>query len=162
MVTVVSVLSVVAAIFCMVFLSQGSFSMIGYFIDLPGLIFLALLVIPAVCISGFAKDFGKGLAISMHKNPEVTLLQLNKSIEAVKLVQKLLIYAGVFISLFSFVVVVQVMPDAVQYSAQEYMQVFGNNFAVAILPLMYALVFSLLLLPVSAVLQRKKIEYIQK
>ena len=56
MVTVVSVLSVVAAIFCMVFLSQGSFSMIGYFIDLPGLIFLALLVIPAVCISGFAKD----------------------------------------------------------------------------------------------------------
>ena len=43
MVTVVSVLSVVAAIFCMVFLSQGSFSMIGYFIDLPGLIFLALL-----------------------------------------------------------------------------------------------------------------------
>ena len=58
-------------------------------------------------------------------------------------------------------VVVQVMPDAVQYSAQEYMQVFGNNFAVAILPLMYALVFSLLLLPVSAVLQRKKIEYIQ-
>ena len=31
MVTVVSVLSVVAAIFCMVFLSQGSFSMIGYF-----------------------------------------------------------------------------------------------------------------------------------
>lgn len=59
MVTVVSVLSVVAAIFCMVFLSQGSFSMIGYFIDLPGLIFLALLVIPAVCISGFAKDFGK-------------------------------------------------------------------------------------------------------
>ena len=161
MVTVVSVLSVVAAIFCMVFLSQGSFSMIGYFIDLPGLIFLALLVIPAVCISGFAKDFGKGLAISMHKNSEVTLLQLNKSIEAVK-VQKLLIYAGVFISLFSFVVVVQVMPDAVQYSAQEYMQVFGNNFAVAILPLMYALVFSLLLLPVSAVLQRKKIEYIQK
>ena len=160
MVTVVSVLSVVAAIFCMVFLSQGSFSMIGYFIDLPGLIFLALLVIPAVCISGFAKDFGKGLA--MHKNSEVTLLQLNKSIEAVKLVQKLLIYAGVFISLFSFVVVVQVMPDAVQYSAQEYMQVFGNNFAVAILPLMYALVFSLLLLPVSAVLQRKKIEYIQK
>ena len=160
MVTVVSVLSVVAAIFCMVFLSQGSFSMIGYFIDLPGLIFLALLVIPAVCISGFAKDFGKGLAISMHKNSEVTLLQLNKSIEAVKLVQKLLIYAGVFISLFSFVV--QVMPDAVQYSAQEYMQVFGNNFAVAILPLMYALVFSLLLLPVSAVLQRKKIEYIQK
>ena len=158
MVTVVSVLSVVAAIFCMVFLSQGSFSMIGYFIDLPGLIFLALLVIPAVCISGF----GKGLAISMHKNSEVTLLQLNKSIEAVKLVQKLLIYAGVFISLFSFVVVVQVMPDAVQYSAQEYMQVFGNNFAVAILPLMYALVFSLLLLPVSAVLQRKKIEYIQK
>ena len=162
MVTVVSVLSVVAAIFCMVFLSQGSFSMIGYFIDLPGLIFLALLVIPAVCISGFAKDFGKGLAISMHKNSEVTLLQLNKSIEAVKLVQKLLIYAGVFISLFSFVVVVQVMPDAVQYSAQEYMQDFGNNFAVAILPLMYALVFSLLLLPVSAVLQRKKIEYIQK
>ena len=161
MVTVVSVLSVVAAIFCMVFLSQGSFSMIGYFIDLPGLIFLALLVIPAVCISGFAKDFGKGLAISMQKNSEVTL-QLNKSIEAVKLVQKLLIYAGVFISLFSFVVVVQVMPDAVQYSAQEYMQVFGNNFAVAILPLMYALVFSLLLLPVSAVLQRKKIEYIQK
>ena len=158
MVTVVSVLSVVAAIFCMVFLSQGSFSMIGYFIDLPGLIFLALLVIPAVCISGFAKDFGKGLAISMHKNSEVTLLQLNKCIEAVKL----LIYAGVFISLFSFVVVVQVMPDAVQYSAQEYMQVFGNNFAVAILPLMYALVFSLLLLPVSAVLQRKKIEYIQK
>ena len=78
MVTVVSVLSVVAAIFCMVFLSQGSFSMIGYFIDLPGLIFLALLVIPAVCISGFAKDFGKGLAISMHKNSEVTLLQLNK------------------------------------------------------------------------------------
>ena len=69
----------------------------------------------------------------MHKNSEVTLLQLNKSIEAVKLVQKLLIYAGVFISLFSFVVVVQVMPDAVQYSAQEYMQVFGNNFAVAIL-----------------------------
>ena len=62
MVTVVSVLSVVAAIFCMVFLSQGSFSMIEYFIDLPGLIFLALLVIPAVCISGFAKDFGKGLA----------------------------------------------------------------------------------------------------
>ena len=119
---------------------------------------MALLVIPAVCISGFAKDFGKGLAISMHKNSEVTLLQLNKSIEAVKLVQKLLIYAGVFISLF----VVQVMPDAVQYSAQEYMQVFGNNFAVAILPLMYALVFSLLLLPVSAVLQRKKIEYIQK
>lgn len=119
MVTVVSVLSVVAAIFCMVFLSQGSFSMIGYFIDLPGLIFLALLVIPAVCISGFAKDFGKGLAISMHKNSEVTLLQLNKSIEAVKLVQKLLIYAGVFTVCF-FVVVVQVMPDAVQYSAQEY------------------------------------------
>ena len=79
MVTVVSVLSVVAAIFCMVFLSQGSFSMIEYFIDLPGLIFLALLVIPAVCISGFAKDFGKGLAISMQKNSEVTLLQLNKS-----------------------------------------------------------------------------------
>ena len=34
MVTVVSVLSVVAAIFCMVFLSQGSFSMIGYFVGL--------------------------------------------------------------------------------------------------------------------------------
>ena len=98
----------------------------------------------------------------MHKNSEVTLLQLNKSIEAVKLVQKAAdlcrcIYQSVFIcGCCTGYAGCRAVQCAGIYAG------FGNNFAVAILPLMYALVFSLLLLPVSAVLQRKKIEYIQK
>lgn len=154
MVTVVSVLSVVLAIALLVFSCQGAAAWF-LFIDFPSLILLGIIVIPVVCVSGFGKDFCRAFTITGRKK-ETTLLQLNKSIEAVKLVMTTLLYASIFVMLFSLMIVFDSFNET-GIQAENLL----NNINVALLPLVYALAFALLLLPVLAALKRKRIEYIQ-
>lgn len=160
MITVISIISVaLAVVFLMITcLGVSGFGVWYMLVDLPSFIMLAIFVIPIVCISGFGKDFMKAFQIS-DKKKETTLVQLNRSIEAVNLVIRTLLYGGVFTTLFSFIMMFQAMAQP-EYVLEA--KTLFINFGVAMLTMLYALAFCLLLLPVSAALKRKKIDYVQE
>lgn len=152
MVTVGSIISVLAAVILMLVFCGGiSWQM---FVDIPSLILLAVIVIPVVCVSGFGKDFIKAFSITGTKK-ETTLVQINRSIEAVKLVKSTLLYTGIFTTLFSIMIVFRAEAER----GVELGRLLVNC-EVAMITLVYALGLCLILLPVSAALKRRRIEYI--
>ena len=152
MVTVGSAISVFVAVVLMVVFCGGiSWQML---LDFPSLVLLAVIVIPMLCVSGLGKDFLKAISIAGSKK-ETTLVQINRSIEAVKLAMNTLLYSGIFMTLFSIMII---------FGGQAREGVDAGsllmNCEVAMITLVYALALCLILLPVLAALKRRKIDYI--
>jgi hypothetical protein len=105
-------------------LSGGNHQYIGYFIDVPSM--LVLVLICAACVF----------------TSKATGLQ-----ETMSVIQKAVVPAGVFITLFSLIMIAHRLDDVTT---------LGLSLAVAFLPLMYALIVYIVLIPVNVHLCNKK------
>lgn len=152
MVTVCSVISVFVAVVLMVVFCGGISWQI--LLDFPSLILLAVIAIPMLCVSGLGKDFLKAISIAGSKK-ETTLVQINRSIEAVKFAMNTLLYSGIFMTLFAIITIF-----GGQARERVDADILLTNCAVAMITLVYALALCLILLPVLAALKRRKIDYI--
>lgn len=130
---------VVCALMC-----QSSLdSMIIRVIDMPSLIMILMFIILGLAISGSWKDFRNAFSVGTKT---FTLKELKNMNESVALCRKLILYGGIFTSITAIIEIL---------SRLDLLETIGPNLAVAILTIFYAMIFELLLLPVSIALQRE-------
>ncbi len=118
-------------------------SAIAWFIDMPSLILIVLVLIPGLFIMGEWKDFIKAFSVGIRP---YTLLELKNIIGAVSAAQKLTIYGALFAIITSGVLIMG------QLDALEKL---GPNLAVCFLAGFYALIIEFFLLPLRLNAERK-------
>ena len=118
-------------------------SAVAFFIDLPSLIVILLILIPGLIIMGEWKDFIKAFSVGIKS---YRLLELKNIIEAVAAAQKLTVFAALFAIIISAVLLMGRLDDP---------STFGPNLAVCFLSGLYAVIFEFFLLPLRLNAERK-------
>ena len=111
------------------------------FFDLPALILILLLVVPMLVVSGSGRDFLNVFSIGKKEYP---IRSLKRSLEAVQLVQKLILYSSMISCIIAFVTILTCLEDTAT---------LGPCLAVALLIVFYAAILELFLIPVKAKVQ---------
>lgn len=135
-------------LFVIVFVLQivgGSFglSAVLWFLDLPSLLLIALILIPGLMIMGEWKDFIKSFSVGIK---EYKLLELKNIIEAVSAAQKLTVFAALFAIIISGVMLLGNLGSP---------ETIGPNLAVCFLSGFYAVIIEFFLLPLRLNAERK-------
>ena len=126
-----------------ILMSMGTkgLEMFTNFFDLPALILLLLLVVPMLVVSGSGRDFLNVFSIGKKEYP---IRSLKRSLEAVQLVQKLILYSSMISCIMAIVTILTCLEDTAT---------LGPCLAVAMLIVFYAAVLELFLIPVKAKVQ---------
>lgn len=120
-----------------------SISAIGWFIDLPSLIFILLILIPGLLIMGVWKDFIKSFSVGIK---QYSLLELKNIIGAVDAAQKLTIFAALFAIIISGIGIV---------GNWNNLSTLGPHLAVCFIAGLYAVIVEFFLLPLRLNAERK-------
>ena len=136
------ILFVAVFIFNVVVGSDGMSSAL-WFIDLPSLIMILMVLIPGLLILGEWKNFIKAFSVGIR---EYSLLELKNIIGAVDAAQKLTIYGAVFAIIMSGVLLLGKIDDLSR---------IGANLAVCLLTGFYAVIVEFFLLPLRLNAERK-------
>ncbi len=127
-----------------IFISWGSsMQNIAYFLDIPSILLILLILIPGLLIMGEWKDFIKSFSVGIK---DFSLLELKNIVEAVGAAQKLTIFGALFASIVSLVLLLA------RLSEPEYI---GPYLAVCILSCFYAVIIEFFLLPLKLNAERK-------
>ena len=118
-------------------------SAILWFLDIPSLIIILLILIPGLIIMGEWKDFLKAFSVGIK---EYRLLELKNIIEAVAAAQKLTVYAALFAIIISGVLLMGNLSSP---------ETIGPNLAVCFLAGLYAVVIEFILLPLRLNAERR-------
>ena len=133
-----------AAVFLFnIFMGSWGFSSIAWFIDLPSLILIVMILIPGLLIMGEWKDFIKSFSVGVKP---YNLLELKNIIEAVGAAQKLTIYGALFAIIISGILLMGRLDDP---------STIGPNLAVCFLSGFYAVIIEFFLLPLRLNAERK-------
>lgn len=122
------------------------YRMLYAYFDIPSLVCILIFTLPTLFATGAAKDFGRAFLIGKKT---YSIGQMKKSLEAVKLVQKLVMYSSLFTAGVSFIVVLYRLED---------LSALGPIIAIVCLSLVYASAFEVLLLPLHLHVQNWLIE----
>lgn len=110
-----------------------------YFIDMPSLIILVLLLVPMLLNAGVLKDLNNAFRLGAKRKAQAERLELMRAVEAVTFTIKALWTAGIFSVLFQFSI-------AIMRNAPDSELAFLYT-AVSLIPLSYTTFFVILLLP---------------
>ncbi len=111
------------------------------FLDFPSLIVILTLSLAVLLISGLAGDFLKGLKLMGKKENMYSTIELKRICEALKLSIRTVLLSGVFGTLAGIVGSLWNLSDP---------SFIPQNFGVAVLTLLYAIVLTFVLLPVQS------------
>lgn len=111
------------------------------FVDFPSLLVILLLTLTALLISGLLGDFFKGFKLMGKKENMYSTIELKRICEALKLSIRTALLSGIFGTLIANIAMLSVIGDVSS---------FPQNFGVAMLTLLYAIVFTFILLPVQS------------
>ncbi len=125
----------------MVFCTGGGLGSIIYFIDMPSIITLALLVLPMMIIAGVMKDFNNAFRLGAKVKKPAKRAELLRALEAVSFVMKVFWAAGIFAFL------VPTMNTFLQISGDLTVSLALKYTAVGSIPLCYASMVTIILLP---------------
>ena len=106
------------------------------FIDVPTMVILLIFTVPVLFASGMAEDFA--MAFQMGKK-QCSLVQMKKTLEAVKLLQRLVLCGAGFTTMISLLFILHMLDETAA---------FGPNLAV-----FYGIIIESLLIPLSAYVQ---------
>ena len=150
---ILSILAIIVSVFFMCSISSWGVGGILNYVDLFSLVFILLISIPVLMSAGLFRDFNRAFAITLgHKKAE-SLLVLKRAKEAVELARKAMLYSGVFVGIFSTVIILNQLTD---------FSVLGPNLSVAWLSALYGIGLDILLIPISSRLEIKIAEYMHK
>ena len=127
----------------LIFVSSNGLYAILWFLDIPSLIIILLILIPGLIIMGEWKDFLKAFSVGIK---EYRLLELKNIIEAIAAAQKLTVYAALFAIIISGVLLMGNLSDP---------ETIGPNLAVCFLAGLYAVVIEFILLPLRLNAERR-------
>lgn len=116
---------------------NGGIKTIVWFIDIPSILLIALILIPGLIIMGEWGTFLKAFSVGIR---EYNLLELKNIIGAVEAAQKLTVYGALFAIVISGVLLLGRLDD---------LSVMGPNLAVCLLAGFYAVIVEFFLLPLK-------------
>ncbi|MBD5452057.1 MAG: hypothetical protein HDR25_05405 [Lachnospiraceae bacterium] len=117
----------------------GGLQGLVYFIDMPSVIILVLLIVPMLLNAGVLKDLNNAFRLGAKRKAQAERLELMRAVEAVSFTIKALWTAGIFSVLFQFsIAIMRNAPDA---------ELAFLYTAVSLIPLSYTTFFVILLLP---------------
>ena len=111
-----------------------------YLRDLPGIIYIFLPTFLLLAISGNFKNFFRAVSFVI-KNQRLSVSQKALSLNAITTLRAIMLLEGVMTTLNSFMGILCNLEDRTA---------LGNNFTVACVPLIYALLINIILLPVES------------
>ncbi len=133
-----------AAIFIFnIFLGSGGISAVAWFMDLPSLLIILMVLIPGLLIMGEWKNFTGSFSVGIK---QYGLLELKNIIGAVDAAQKLTIYGALFAIFISGIILLGRFDDP---------STIGPNLAVCFLAGFYAVIVEFFLLPLKLNAERK-------
>ena len=148
---ILELMSIVIAVGGMIILSGGPGSVYMY-MNLPSLICLMVLSLPILARNGLWKDFIRAFKL-LNKKYHCGLSEMKRSLEAVQLMQKQILYAGIVITLLSMIYILLTNLAWEQFSA---------NLGIALIEILYAAILELLLLPLHFETKRRIIDYMEE
>ena len=110
-------------------------------LDLPSLLIILIITIPMVLASGLFPDLKRAFKLITLKNVVYTKLELQRSLEAVRLTVKLVVFSGIFGSLIGLINILRYL------SNPEYL---GPNMSVMLICLLYSLFGGFIFMPIMA------------
>ena len=133
-----------AAVFSFNIIAGGwGFSAIAWFLDMPSLMIILLVLIPGLLIMDEWRDFVKAFSVGIK---QYSLLELKNIIEAVGAAQKLTIHGALFAIIISAILLMGRFDEP---------STFGPNLAVCFLSGFYAVIIEFFLLPLRLNVERK-------
>ena len=152
------IMIVVVAVLAAILTGSGEqFMPITNLWDIPSLCMILLIVIPILWVSGVGKSVSLAFRMILTGKWDVTLNELKKAEHGLQVLMSSLNTAGIFASVYSVLVVLSAV---YRYEGME-MKFLCANLAVAILPLVYALIFRVLLIPIKAIVERHIIDFME-
>lgn len=148
-----AILAIIASVFFMSSISSWGVGGILNYVDWVSLVFILLISIPVLISAGLFRDFNRAFAITLGNKKVESLIVLKRAKEAVELARKAMLYSGVFVGIFSTVIVLNQVTD---------FSILGLNISVAWLSALYGIGLDILLLPISSRLEIKIAEYMHK
>lgn len=152
---IMEIISILLGVFLLGAIDYGSGVIsprgIAFFLDFPSLLIILVLTVPVLFRGGLWKDFLRAWKL-LKKNYTCHLSEIRRSLDAVEMMQKQLVYAGIISMLLSLVHVLGMLSDLAS---------LGPNVAVAILTMLYAVIFEMLLLPLQMEARRRIIDYME-
>lgn len=139
----------VLCIVFMIFWTGGVLGNIVYFIDMPTIITLALLVLPMMIIAGVMKDFNNAFRLGAKVKKPAKQAEIRRAIDAVSFAMKAFWIAGIFGFL------VPTMNTFLHFAGELDVLLAMKYIAVGSIPLCYASMVSIVLLPLRARLKRR-------
>lgn len=121
----------------------GGISSIRWFIDLPSLILIVLVLVPGLLIMGVWKDLIKSFSVGIKK---YSLLEMKNIVGAVDAAQKLTVFAALFAIVISGILILGNVDD---------LSKLGPNLAVCFISGLYAVIVEFFLLPLRLNAERK-------
>lgn len=124
------------------------------FLDVPSMLVLLLITLPVLLASGLGKDFMNSFYLFFGKKGQRGLTERKRAVEALDVVIKALRYGGIFATLLQFAVLCNAFEE---FDFQKWQA----SMAVLIIPLIYAYMLILLLLPIRGRLNKDIINYMK-
>lgn len=122
-----------------------------FLIDTPSIVIILVFTVPVLFRGGVWKDF-KRACMLLRKDYRCHLSELRRSLDVVEMLQKQVVFAGVVCVLMSLISILRRLSDLAS---------LGPNMAVAILTMLYAMIFEMLLLPLQLEAKRRIIGYME-
>lgn len=119
-------------------LSVSIWSMATLYVDLPSLVLIVTFTVPILFASGLHMDFLKSFKLMRSKENLFSVIELKRMLQAVKLVIKTTLTSGILGSLIGSIAILS-----------KGTFVLGH-FSVAMISLLYGIIFVLVLLPIEA------------
>lgn len=144
-------LSVLAIVLCfmLVEVTQQTMGLFEFW-DSMSFIFLIVLSIPVMLSAGLLKDLNNAFRLVFGRKKDAALLELKRAKLAVDTMIRTVLYSSVFVMIMQIVVMLHSMSDPSH---------IGPDISVALLTLFYAVIISILLLPIKAKLEQRILEY---
>jgi len=113
--------------------------------DIPSLMIITFITMPMLLASGLLGDLKRAFKVIMVKKVTYTKVELQRSLEAVKLTIKLIMFSGIFGFLIGLIQILKFV-----YSN---LQALGPNLSVNLVIIFYALFGCFILLPIQSKLK---------
>ena len=151
---IIEIAAIIVTILLTALMCSGNFgvgSILTMVLDFPSLISIVILAFPILLRNGMWKDFVRGFKL-LSKKYKCSLADLKRTLDAVELLQKQILYAGIILTVFPTIFVLG------QLSTPE---IVGANIAVALIVILYAAIFEMLLLPIHIEVKRRIIDHME-
>lgn len=127
----------------------GGAPVVACFFDFTSILYVLIMTVIVMVISGTLKDFLKAFPLAMRKVVSTEIGQVKKSLLAVKIAMITVNAVGIMAFVIGFIIILGQLVD---------FERIGINLAVAMLSIMYGIAITILLIPIYTRLKTKLME----